>query len=245
MNDLPSSERAAAIQHELLAQSLSGNVSEESEIPTAATVVLVRDSDAGVEVLMLLRPDKQSFGGAWVFPGGRTEDQDEQGAVDELSIARRAGARETWEEVGLTLDADDLVELSLWVPPLHLPKRIRTWFFVAEAPDEALTLSAREVVQAQWIRPVDMLALHEAGSAVLYPPTYVTLAELGIAQTARELVDRIAAAPLEKHESRTIPAEDGMFFLWGNDSGADDVPAAQRHRLLVSPTTWRYERGTA
>lgn len=40
----------------------------------AATVVLLRDGTAGLEVLLLARPvDRGSFAGAWVFPGGRVD----------------------------------------------------------------------------------------------------------------------------------------------------------------------------
>ena len=42
----------------------------DPSIPVAATVVLLRDATRGVEVLMIERPDRGSFAGAWVFPGG-------------------------------------------------------------------------------------------------------------------------------------------------------------------------------
>ena len=57
-----------------------GNVDMRSEddpnvsalIP-AATVVLVRDGDGGVEALMLRKNSKITFGGMWVFPGGKID----------------------------------------------------------------------------------------------------------------------------------------------------------------------------
>ena len=45
-------------------------------IPVAATVVLLRDSSSGLEVLMIEWPDRGSFAGAWVFPGGKLEVDD-------------------------------------------------------------------------------------------------------------------------------------------------------------------------
>ena len=43
----------------------------------AATVVVVRDGDDGLEVLMVLRHKNLKFGGgSWVFPGGRVDDAD-------------------------------------------------------------------------------------------------------------------------------------------------------------------------
>ena len=60
-----------------------GNIDARSEedsgvaalIP-AATVVLLRDGNAGVEVLMLKKNSKITFGGMWVFPGGKIDAED-------------------------------------------------------------------------------------------------------------------------------------------------------------------------
>ena len=65
-------------------------------VPVAATVVLVRDGADGPEVLLIERPDRGPFAGAWVFPGGKLEDDDRRGADEpEEDVARRAGVRET------------------------------------------------------------------------------------------------------------------------------------------------------
>jgi 8-oxo-dGTP pyrophosphatase MutT (NUDIX family) len=46
-------------------------------IPSAATVLLLRESDSGLQVLMTKRAAGLSFmAGLWVFPGGRMEDAD-------------------------------------------------------------------------------------------------------------------------------------------------------------------------
>jgi hypothetical protein len=60
-----------------------------SEPVNAATVILVRDSDAGIEALMLHRNSKIAFGGMWVFPGGRVDAADCEGlaADDDLGAA--------------------------------------------------------------------------------------------------------------------------------------------------------------
>ena len=54
-----------------------GNIDARSEDDTgvaapipAATVVLLRDGDDGIELLMLKKNSKITFGGMWVFPGG-------------------------------------------------------------------------------------------------------------------------------------------------------------------------------
>lgn len=89
---------------------------DDPAVPVAATVVIARDGSGGPEVLLIERPDRGSFAGAWVFPGGKIESTDGPAATEE-DLARRAGLRETWEESGLTLDSDALVTLSCWDPP--------------------------------------------------------------------------------------------------------------------------------
>lgn len=50
---------------------------ESAGIRTASTVVALRDSPAGLEVLMLRRArDAAFFGGAYVFPGGTVDPAD-------------------------------------------------------------------------------------------------------------------------------------------------------------------------
>src|SRR5215218_10085056 len=71
----------------------------------AATVLLVRDGAAGLEVFMVVRHREIEFaGGALVFPGGRVEEADAALAGDDpLGAFRVAGIRETLEECGVLL----------------------------------------------------------------------------------------------------------------------------------------------
>ena len=83
-------------------------MSEQSKSPVtvrhASTVLLLRDSERGVEVFMERRHIKSDFvGGAYVFPGGRVDPEDR---VDEALCHgvtdREASARLSLEEGGLT-----------------------------------------------------------------------------------------------------------------------------------------------
>jgi 8-oxo-dGTP pyrophosphatase MutT (NUDIX family) len=85
--------------------------------------MLLRDGSAGLEVYLQRRHAGMSFGGAWVFPGGRIDDADADPAIDALwdgpsppAWAERlgmpvdqargavvAGCRETLEEAGVLL----------------------------------------------------------------------------------------------------------------------------------------------
>jgi 8-oxo-dGTP pyrophosphatase MutT (NUDIX family) len=77
----------------------------------AATIMLLRDGTAGLEVFMTVRHRAIEFAsGALVFPGGRVEDSDHAIAAREgLHDGRLApgffiaGIRETFEECGILL----------------------------------------------------------------------------------------------------------------------------------------------
>ena len=237
-------------------------------VPVAATVVLLRGAPSGLEVLMIERPDRGSFAGAWVFPGGKLEPGD-RFTSDELEedVARRAGARETVEETGVVVDPSALTTLSCWDPPPGLALRIRTWFFLAPAADArggtgtatdpgaadglgALTLSPGEAVAAEWMRPSDALARHGRGELTLYPPTWVTLH--GLADHA-DTESALAAARLggiQRFETVARRGGEGPMLLWQGDDEYDDEagdeasppPRDGRHRLEIGALPWIYTR---
>lgn len=84
---------------------------EESTTPLpAATIVLVRDGDDGLEVLVLQKAAGKHFaGGALVFPGGKSDLSDEAYARDFLAAddvhatLKVAAVREMFEETGILL----------------------------------------------------------------------------------------------------------------------------------------------
>lgn len=234
-----------------------GETGRMSALSFAATVVLVRDGADGPEVLLIERPNRGSFAGAWVFPGGKIDPEDADGfdgEPSEIEVARRAGVREVWEEIGLVTDETGYETLSCWVPPASVTHhRIRTWFFVAVAPEGELTLSPHEAVAARWIRPADALALHTNNGLSLFPPTWVTLASLvGHVDAAAMVAATRDAAPRE-FMSRSLASGKGL--LWEGDAAYDSAPdesalpdeaSTDRHRLDMSSLPWVYLRkGTA
>lgn len=218
---------------------------DENPAIAAATVVLVRDGDDGVETLMMRKDSEIAFGGMWVFPGGRVDDDDRVDGADELDAARRAAAREAEEEAGLVVDQASFEWISFWIPPPQAPKRFATWFFVAPAPDGAVTIDDGEIREHRWLRPETALDLRDAGEIELVPPTWVTLHWLA----EHEPVDSLmrAARELEpfRFETRLTRLVDGAVALWegdaGYESGDADAPGA-RHRLWLTGDGWRYER---
>src|SRR4051812_4319761 len=95
----------------------------------AASVIVLRDTDAGPEVLLVQRnPASRFMGGAWVFPGGAVHDEDGGSAA-------ATAVRELDEEAGVVIaDPDHLVPWSRWITPAQVKIRFDTWFFVARSP---------------------------------------------------------------------------------------------------------------
>ncbi|WP_223625775.1 NUDIX domain-containing protein [Microbacterium sp. EST19A] len=198
--------------------------SPEDSLPVAGTAVLLRSADIGFEVLLIRRPDRGSFAGAWVFPGGKVEPADRRVGESESDDALRAGIRETQEEVGLTID--DLVLLSEWRPPAEAPTRIRTWFFLAKAPDQVPVPSEDEVAEIAWVTPAEALARHAAGEWTLFPPTWLTLHQLSAFVDAEAALSSAGAAQL--FQTRVLDTAAGRAFAW------------EQGRLEAGALPWRF-----
>ncbi len=139
------------------------NPGPETVPRVAATVILLRDGDDGLEVLLAQRnPAARFMGGAWVFPGGAIGPGDGEG---ERGL-RVAAARELLEEVGVALpDPAALVPFSRWITPATVTIRYDTWFFLAIAPADIVPrIDRAEVVDARWFSPARALAASRAGS---------------------------------------------------------------------------------
>lgn len=200
-------------------------MSSPETLPVAGTAVLLRDANAGIEVLMMRRPDRGSFADAWVFPGGKVEADDRRAGSTELDDARRAAVRETAEEVGLAVDA--LVPLSQWHPPIQAPTRIRTWFFVGAAPDGADPVAAPgEVAAVAWTTSAAALARHATGEWTLFPPTWITLHRLRGFADVRSVMAASTAPAL--FETRVIETDSGRDFAWAQG------------RLETAVLPWRF-----
>ena len=215
------------------------STAEDDDLPVAGTAVTVRDAGSGPEVLLLRRPDRGSFASAWVFPGGMVEDGDRRAGAEEQEDACRAAVRETAEETGLELER--LVPLSCWVPPAGIPKRVRTWFFLAADPGGMVVAAPDEVVETRWFAPSAALAAQEAGEIVLVPPTWRTLHGLLGGESAEDLFARVRAAGPGLFRTRVTQSGTGTVFFWDGDELAGAAQGA-RDRLIAEKPAWRYER---
>jgi 8-oxo-dGTP pyrophosphatase MutT (NUDIX family) len=153
----------------------------------AASVIVLRGGDDGLEVLMLRRnPAARFMGGAWVFPGGAVDAHEGEGDA----AHRVAAIRELEEEAGLQLrDPAALVKFSRWITPPEIATRYDTHFFLAPAPSgQQPRADGEEMVDLGWHTPAGALAAHRRGELELVFPTIKHLEQLAAFPSASELL---------------------------------------------------------
>lgn len=225
--------------------------SSTDQLIPAATVVLVRDSDNGLETLLLRRNAKLNFaGGNWVFPGGRIDPADSENLPQEnctasaafedgcgrpggeFKAAEQAAVRETQEETGLTIGHSQLVYISHWVAPPLMSKRFSTWFFVLPVNDidsEQVQIDDGEIHESRWLTPAKALANTIDKEMKLLPPTIVTLSELARYQNTDELLDYyrqrdpVVFIPHVFVGEKETPTEGQFVFIYHGDAGYNNT----------------------
>ena len=190
------------------------NTGEVTEPRQAASLIVLRDSDEGPEVLLVQRNPEQKFmGGAWVFPGGAVHDED--GGHDQTAV------RELEEEACLRLDGpDELVLFSRWITPREVTVRFDTWFFLVEAPEGAEPRAdGSECVDASWIRPSEALAAGERGELMLVFPTIKHLEQLAEFGSVRDALAAARSREVEPVEPRVVMHGDSASVLLPGEPG--------------------------
>ena len=218
---------------------------ETPAIP-AATVILLRDSDRGVETLMLHRTSKVHFGGMWVFPGGRIDPEDYPESNDVNIAAQHAAVRETLEETGITIGGDAFAWFAHWTPPAGTPRRYATWFFASILEtDQVIAVDGFEIQNHEWIEPAEALARHAAGEIDLAPPTWITLHQLALHEPAAALWQVLKDQPVRVYETRIRKDKaDRRIALWAEDAayaGGEVDQSGPRHRLVLDPDGFIFE----
>lgn len=224
---------------------------QPAQLEPAATVTLLRDGAAGLEVLMVQRTAKMTFASNWVFPGGRVDPSDSEGLEpdDVLGAALRAAVRETAEEIAVALDPDDLVWFSHWTPPSSAPRRFSTHFFAAPVrPDVEVMVDRSEADDWAWVTPAATLAERDRGSVNLSPPTWITLHHLCRFDDVASALAAMRNEHVEYYETRICTAGPELVLLYDGDAGyeaSDSTLDGSRHRLTLAADIWRYERDHA
>ena len=187
----------------------------------AASLILLRDSPDGAEVLLVQRNPEQKFmGGAWVFPGGAFHESED---ADHAATA----VRELEEEAGIALPEDaELVPFSRWITPEGELVSIRfdTWFYAARAPEGAEARpDGGECVDARWITPAGALEAHANDELALVFPTIKHLELLSEMHTVDATLDTARARRIEPVLPKVAMRDGAPRIVLPGEPGYEDV----------------------
>jgi 8-oxo-dGTP pyrophosphatase MutT (NUDIX family) len=175
------------------------NEGDVTEARQAASLILLRDSADGPEVLLVQRnPEQRFMGGAWVFPGGSVHAED----ADHAATA----VRELEEEASVRLDdGAELVPFSRWITPSEVKVRFDTWFYVAAAPEGAeARADGAECVDARWLRPADALEASKRDELMLVFPTIKHLEALTRLRSVEHALEAARTREVEPVQPRVV-----------------------------------------
>ncbi|HEV2059007.1 MAG TPA: NUDIX hydrolase [Solirubrobacteraceae bacterium] len=182
----------------------------------SASLILVRDGDRGLELLLVRRSPAQRFmGGFWVFPGG---------AVDPGEDHRAAAVRELAEEAGVTdLAPEALVEYSRWITPELIEIRFDTRFFVARAPARVRPrVDGEECVDLRWTTPRAALDAYARSELALVFPTLRHLEQLSAFTTVDLLLEHAREREIVAVLPRVVLGADEPRVVLPGEPGYDD-----------------------
>jgi 8-oxo-dGTP pyrophosphatase MutT (NUDIX family) len=194
------------------------NEGEVTEARQAASIILLRDSPEGPEVLLVQRnPNQRFMGGAWVFPGGAVQAEDADHSA--------AAVRELEEEAGIALPEDaEVVAWSRWITPEEVKVRFDTWFFVAEAPPAAeATVDGSECVDSRWLRPAAALEAFARDELMLVFPTIKHLEAVAQAESVADALHKARTREIVPVQPKLmIRGEEAVIVLPG-EQGYDEA----------------------
>lgn len=228
----------------------------------AATILMLRDSDDGIEVFMVERHHQIDFAsGALVFPGGMVDPGDEDPALRDLvdgaqgldaaMLALAAGAiREAFEECSILLareegatelvSASRLAALEPYRDRLHKGKISLVDFL----RDEKLRFAADRLTRfAHWITPERMPKRYDTHFYLAHAPAD----HIGV-HDGHESVDSVWITPRAAMEAGAAGRRTVIFptlrnlELLGLYRSAEEAFSASRDRQIVSVTPWTEQR---
>ena len=224
----------------------------DDELPPAipaATVVLLRDGagrarDAHVATQLEARVRRWRVG----VPGrahrsrglSRRRDRPPTMPRPPRPPATRPPARR-WKRPGSRSTPTGLIWFAHWTPGALAARRFATWFFMARAPEGAVTVDDGEIHEHQWIRPADAMARRDAGEIEIIPPTWMTLRLLTEESTvdatlaaARARDPQIYVTHIDARRRRhrvDLAGRRGLRRRRHDQAGAPQPPADARRRL--------------
>ena len=231
-----------------------------ASIRPAATIVVLRPAQTTFEVLMVKRNDKVAFmAGAYVFPGGRVDDEDaamaaalpplagvsrflDLSAADEMRF-RVAAVRELEEEAGVRVTTGALEPLAHWVTPEVETRRYDTRFFLALMPaGQEARHEAGETTEFVWMTPRHAIDRCRRNEIMLPPPTWTTLKRLAAFDSIDQVLAWARSKPIVRVQPRLMrdPAQT-LLTLPGDPTypTIDGWEVPEDTRFVLEDGRWR------
>ncbi|MGB7180663.1 MAG: NUDIX hydrolase [Burkholderiaceae bacterium] len=231
----------------------------------AASVVLLREADGGLEAFLLKRTGSKTIvGDAYVFPGGKLDPEDAHAdAISALELPGdpvamlgepalnevQAGAlfvaacRETFEETGVQVKGNHLLPLSRWITPktpAMMRRRFDTRFFVALMPDgQHAVHDGQEAKDSEWITPTQALQNYSDGLINLAPPQLMTLAGIATHHSFESLAASLRGRIPPLIEPVSFKEGEGRVIVY---PGHPRHPVAERALPGPLSLVWRNNR---
>lgn len=230
----------------------------------ASTVCLMRERVSLEVLMVQRPHSARFMPGAWVFPGGVVDDEDALYAAElgfEPSADWEVAAlRELAEETGVwvttegtlsfsivddvlgaigesahELGIDRLTYFSNWITPSVFPIRFDTRFFLAiESGEVDVTFNDQELIDVEWVAPLEALEREDRGEWDVAFPTRKTLELLGSASSPAALVDMLESlAPVPPIEPRLEVGEDNARILMPDDPDFEAAGPSQRDPTIL------------
>ncbi len=208
----------------------------------AATIMLIRDNDAGqLEVLLLKRNRALAFaGGLWVFPGGKVEPEEIEKSQDMDEAACLAAIRETMEETQIQMQREQLIYFNHWTTPAIEPRRFSTWFFmgIVEENSTEVIIDDGEIKQYEWLEPEEALILFKKGKLGMMPPTFMSIQLIRTCANVNEAKTRLSRRIPQRILPVTQAIGNTVYMLYKGDVAYESQDITQdgpRHRMTMNP----------
>lgn len=216
---------------------------KNSLIPAASVIALFNDKE-GMKVLLLKRNSKIVFhGGAWVFPGGKI-DQEDLKSDNDIDNAKVAACREIYEEAGIQITSNDLIPFSHWTTPETYPRRFATWFFLVVLESKVVRIDDGEIIDSKWFSPEEALSAHLKNEIELPPTALVTLSQMRSYQNAQDFIKYLPVKP-EAYLPKTLETDSGKVSLYQGDVAYLSLDLSQKgnyHRLVMKGHEFHYHK---
>jgi recombination protein RecT len=158
-------------------------------------------------------------------------------------LRERLNSRQATLEDAPELEADlsQLAWFAWWITPEVEPKRYDTRFFVVQIDADAGVVACAdqvETVESCWLSPAAGLARHRSGDFFLAPPTYRTLQELELLDSASAVWEFANLRQVQPIMPRIEHDESVNIILPGDPSYPSEQPVQGATRLVFVDGIW-------